>query len=254
MRKVRRVEEAEVIHEFLRNEFYQSEFHRDRQQFEKLVLEADLTNKHENAIRRALLFRRRGHMWRELPPDTQWWEVELEPEDLKQIRVFPRAQWRTVSNGSFLLSDIVQRIRTRKFHGSTRDFISKVQALSYQLRMDHGSSGVLLIGVDEARPFTILEGNHRLTAALLASSELVHTRFKVLCGMSPHMEESCWYRTDIPNLWRYAKNRLRNFWHDREADVTRLLPGDAKAAVAAGSRPMSAQNTLAPNSAADSPK
>ena len=35
-----------------------------------------------NAIRRALLFRRRGHMWRELPSDTQWWEVTLEADDL----------------------------------------------------------------------------------------------------------------------------------------------------------------------------
>ncbi len=254
MRKVRQVEEAEVIHEFLRNEFYQSEFHRDRKRFERLVLEADLTNERENAIRRALLFRRRGHMWRELPPDTQWWEVELEPEDLKRIRVFPRAQWRAVSNGSFLLSDIVERIRTRRFHGRTRDFIAKVQALSYRLLTDRYSSCVLLIGMDEAKSFTILEGNHRLTAALLASPELVHTRFTVLCGMSAHMRESCWYRTDIPNLWRYAKNRLRNFWHDREADVSRLLPADAKLAAAAGSRPITTQNTLAPNSAADSPK
>src|SRR5581483_1091391 len=73
MKRLRRVTEAEVISEFLRNEFYSEEFQHDRTRFESLVLEPDLGNEHENAVRRALLFRRRGHMWRELPTDTAWW-------------------------------------------------------------------------------------------------------------------------------------------------------------------------------------
>jgi hypothetical protein len=184
------------------------------------VLEADTTNEHDNAIRRALLFRRRGHMWRELPPDTQWWQIEIGPEDLDKIRVFPRAQWRKVSNGSFRLSDIVRRIKTERFRGKTRDFIAKVQSLSYRLRVSKDDSSVMLIGIDENHPLTILEGNHRLTAALLASPTLLQERFKIFCGFSPNMGDSCWYETNLPNLWRYAKNRARNFRYDREADVT----------------------------------
>ncbi len=42
MKRLRRVTEAEVIAEFLKNEFYQEEFHHDREQFEQLVLGADL--------------------------------------------------------------------------------------------------------------------------------------------------------------------------------------------------------------------
>ncbi len=68
MKRLRHVTEAEVIAEFLKNEFYQEEFHRDREQFEQLVLGADLTDEAANTLRRALLFRRRGHLWRELPP------------------------------------------------------------------------------------------------------------------------------------------------------------------------------------------
>ena len=222
MKRVRRVLEAEVVAEFLKNEFYQEEFHRDRRHFERLVLEADVSNEVENAVRRALLFRRRGHMWRELPQDTQWWEVQLEPDDLARIRVFPRAQWRQISSGSFLLSDIVQRIRTGDFNGKVRDFIAKVQSLSYQLRVARERSGVILIGVDESHPMTILEGNHRLTAACLASPELLELRFRVLAGFSPRMVESCWYETNLANLWRYARNRIKNVY-DREADLNRAL-------------------------------
>jgi len=223
MKKLRRITEAEVIAEFLKNEFYQEEFHRDRSNFEQLVLEADVTNETENALRRALLYRRRGHMLRELPADTQWWEVQIEASDLNLVRVFPRAQWRRVAGGSFLLRDIVERIRTVRFSGRTRDFISKVQALSYRIRLEKDASSVMLIGVDEERPFTILEGNHRLTAALLAGQGVLEQRFRVLCGLSHNMAQSCWYETNLENLWRYAKNRMRNLFYDKDADISRVL-------------------------------
>ena len=222
MKRLRRVNEPEVIAEFLKNEFYQGEFHTDRDQFERLVMEADVSNAQENALRRALLFRRRGHMWRELPADTQWWQVEFEQEDLRLIRVFPRAQWRRVSNGSFQLADIVDRIRKVKFTGKTREFIAKVQSLSYRMRHEKDTSSVLLIGIDEEKPLTILEGNHRLTAALLAGPELLQSNFQVLCGFSPNMGDSCWYETNFPNLWRYAQNRFRNLFYDKDADIRRV--------------------------------
>lgn len=223
MKRLRPVGEAEVISEFLKNEFYREEFHHDREQFEHLVMSADITNADENALRRALLFRRRGHMWRELPADTQWWQVQLGPADLERIRVFPRAHWRKISNGSFQLGHIVERIRDGAFQGETQDYITRIQSLSYRLRLEYDNSTVLLIGIDENHPVTILEGNHRLTAALLASPTILQTRFRVLCGMSPRMTESCWYETNLANLWRYAKNRLRNF-RDHEADIEKLLP------------------------------
>ncbi len=223
MKRLRQVTEAEVIAEFLKNEFYQEEFQHDREQFEQLVLGADLADQAGNALRRALLFRRRGHMWRELPGDTQWWEVQIEPQDLERLRVFPRAQWRKMADGNFLLKDIVRRIKSKPFRGRTRDYIAKVQALSYQLRNHQDNSAVLLIGVDDERPVTVLEGNHRLTAALLASIDVLQDRFRVYCGFSERMSESCWYQTNMPNLWRYGRNRVRNLFYDPDADVERLM-------------------------------
>jgi hypothetical protein len=227
MKKLRKVTEAEVIAEFLKNEFYQEEFHEDREQFEQLVLGAEITDETGNALRRALLFRRRGHLWRELPADTAWWEVQIEPEDLQRVRVFPRGKWRRVADNSFLLTDVVRRIKTRSFRGGTRHFITKVQALSYHLRNHEDTSAVLLIGIDDEKPVTVLEGNHRLTAALVASAEVLQNRFRVFCGLSPHMAGSCWYETSATNLWRYVRNRLRNLFYDPDADVERLIKGEA---------------------------
>lgn len=217
----RRITEAEVLAEFLKNEFYQKQYDDDREKFESIVLDPDLTDESQNSIRRALLYRRRGHMWRELPKDTLWYEAEIDAEDLKRIRVFPRAHWRKISNGSFLLNEIVKRIRDSAI-GKNDPAFSKIQLLRYRLQRDSVSSAVLLIGVNEEQPFTILEGNHRLAAAMLVSPRLVQTGFRVLCGLSPRMYESCWYDTNIPNLWTYLKNRLNNLV-DKEADVERVL-------------------------------
>lgn len=224
MKRIRRATEAEVIAEFLKNEFYQEEFHHDRDRFEHLVMDADIQDDCQNALRRALFFRRRGPMWRELPLDTEWWEVQLEAQDLEQVHVFPRAHWRTLADGDFRLPSVVDRIRMRRFPGKISDFISKIQSLSYHLRFTTRPTSVLLIGIDETKPVVIFEGNHRLTAALLNSPALLENRFRVYFGMSSKMTQSCWYRTNFPNLVRYAKNRLRHLWYDRDADIERLLP------------------------------
>lgn len=252
MKKLRRVSEAEVISEFLRNEFYQEEFHHDRQRFEDLVLNPDLSDEDSNALRRALLFRRRGHMWREIPADTTWWEVEVGAEDLDRVRVFPRAQWRKVANGSFLLKDIAERIRHQRFYGKTRDFVTRVQALSYKLRQTDDQSAVLLIGLDDTNPVTVLEGNHRLTAALLASPEVLRSRFRVFCGLSPRMSESCWYQTNVSNLWRYAKNRGRNLFYDLDADVERLMNGAVHAVDTVAQQATSAASVAVSDTVANS--
>ena len=94
--RLRPASEEEVIAEFLKNEFYQPEFHPYWQRLhEKVVFFPDLTDERENSLRRALLFRRHGRMWRELPPDTQWFSVTIEPSDLsrgERLSTFPVAR------------------------------------------------------------------------------------------------------------------------------------------------------------------
>jgi len=218
MRRIQRITEHEVIAEFLKSEFYHQEFVSYRRSFEHLVFQGDVTDTNENALRHALLYRRRGHMLQELPVDTEWWEVQVELSDMKSIRVIPRAQWRRVASGSFLLCEVAERIRTQHFTGSARECAKKVHAISLSLRRRENLGCVLLIGIDESNAFTILDGNHRLTSALLECSSVPKDQLRVVCGFSPRMYECCWYETNIPNLWHYAKNRIRSLF-SKEADI-----------------------------------
>ncbi len=218
------IEEDEVIAEFLRNEFYHPEFHRYWQRLEKIVLSPDFQDADQNALRRALLFRRRGRMWRELPADTQWWEVELDPADLARVRVFPRSHWRKIANSNFTLGEIAQNIRARAGHGLNGDFLAKIRSLSTLLREEkRRATVILMIGIDESSPLTIIEGNHRMVAAMLLSPHTVCLRFRFVCGFSPRMAECCWYKTDISTLWRYTKNTFRYLNRDRDAALEDML-------------------------------
>jgi hypothetical protein len=218
------IEEDEVIAGFLRNEFYHPEFHRYWDRLEKIVLDPDFLDTDQNALRRALLCRRRGRMWREFPANTQWWEVELKPDDLARVRIFPRSHWRTIAHGSFALVEVAENIRNRARRGVGGDFLAKVRSLSTYLRDESGPvTVILMIGIDEFSPLTIVEGNHRMVAAMLLSPHIACRRFRFICGFSPRMAECCWYKTDISTLWRYTKNTVRFLRRDQDAAIEGLI-------------------------------
>ena len=223
--KLRRVEEDEVIAEFVRAEFYQPEFDPYREKYGPIVYHPDLSSEGENAIRRALLFRRRGRMWREIPQDTVWWQVDLHGDDLARIRAFPRKQWRSFAEGSFFLRDMIERIRKKVQSREPSQFSLKMRSVIEDLGEDAVPDSVLLIGVDERSPLTIIEGNHRMAAAMMISPSDVHRRFRFYCGLSPNMTQCCWYQTDLVTLSRYATNIVRYMFQDRDYFIQRALRG-----------------------------
>lgn len=222
LRLRRPLTEAEVVAEFLQGEFHHDKFNEYRNQFEYVVRHPDLSSPRENSVRQALLFLRRGAMWRELPRDTQWFEVDLVPEHLARIRFFPRAQWRRVANGSFYLKDVVKRIRLKLDNSVQGEFFDKLRRLSSSEDDEGVSHTVLLIGSDEHSPLTILDGNHRMAAAMLNQYPSSWRRFRFVCGLSPKMTHCCWYDSNLTTLLLYFKNLVRYFSYDPDSDIGRF--------------------------------
>jgi len=227
LRLRRMLTEDETIAEFLRSEFHHPEFDGYRQQFDYLVRKPDLKSVRENALRQALLFLRRGAMWRELPEDTKWFEVELTKADLERIRFFPRAHWRRVAQGSFYLTDVIERIRLMLVNFPDTEiphdeFIEKLTRLTRLVRQGFTNPTILMIGVDSRGPLTILDGNHRMAAVLLAESPSTLKGLRFICGLSPKMTRCCWYYTNVNTLLRYLRNLLRYLSYDPESDIGRF--------------------------------
>jgi len=226
LHRIRRIDENEVIAEFLQSEFFQEEYKEYRDTYAHLVSQPDLSDDRENAIRRALLFHRRGRLWRELPEDTEWWEVELDRQAVQRIRIFARNHWLRYGAPTFLLLDTVETVRSRIRHQSRDPFIVKLRSLSNEMADNAEYSSVILISINQSTPFTILEGNHRMTAATLLDPGNVHRRFRFICGFSPRMAECCWYRTDVSTLWRYGVNTLAYYLIDRHKLTTAVLKAE----------------------------
>ena len=225
LRVLRSLDEHEVIADFLRSEFHHPEFN-DYQEFRHLVVAPDLESHRENALRRALLFLRRGAMWRELPEDTKWFQVSLTASDLERIRFFPRAQWRRVSQGSFYLNDMIESLRLKLQESSDDDFFRKLARMTNSVQESLVNPTVLLIGVDAQGPLTILDGNHRIAAAMLAQPPAEMESFQFICGFSRSMTRCCWYRTNVNTLSRYLTNLVRYVFYDPESDIGRFQESD----------------------------
>ena len=219
----RRVSEDEVIAEFLKNDWQCPEFRDYQGAVARLLTTSNFADPIENQMRRALLFIRHGALWRELPRGTEWFEAEIRGADLHRIRVFPRAQWRKLAHGDFSITQVAERITDAAYRQvTTQSFRKKIEDLRDHVAQNAAAGAILIIGLSENAPFTILDGNHRLVAALLTSPETV-CRLRFFCGLSPRMAQCCWYRTNLTTLLRYASNLLRCVVHDPEGRLAQLL-------------------------------
>jgi hypothetical protein len=209
MKRIGRVVEPEVIAEFLRNEYFRPEYDCDRERFAAVVHTPDLNDEHENHTRKALFYRRRSTLWRELPRDTEWWEVALEPEDVPKLMIFPRAHWCRIAAEDYNLLRTVERIRQDRVDPRCAAKIADIKALSENIENAAAAKTVLLIGVNDRQPFRILEGNHRIAAAFLHDPQTLLENFRVVAGFSPRMRQCCWYDTNLYTLARYLRSRIQ---------------------------------------------
>ncbi len=216
------VSEDEVIAEFLKSEFKNPAFRTYQDSMRDIVYQPNFEDASENQKRKALLFIRHLALWKELPEGTNWYEVEVRETDLSHVRVFPRAQWLNLARGNFSITEVVERMRARQSVEESA-FLSKIDNIRERLQNDDDNLGtVILIGVSENEPLTILDGNHRMVASILATPRRVQ-KLRFLCGLSPRMKECCWYNTNLVTLSRYGRNVLKHALRDPEAELARLL-------------------------------
>lgn len=209
IKRIRRVSEEEVIAIFLRGEFHYPEFDRDRERFAAVVNDLARSGRGEADARRSLLFRRRGHVWRELPNDTQWWEVEVEAEDVRRMNVFTRRHWKRMDPKDHSVPTFAAGMRSPRV--SRIPAVEAAKIFSLQERISEGCAGndtILLVGIEEQQPTTILEGNKRVIAAYLADPGSVASRLRFLLGMSPDMSKCISYEHTSANFRNYLWHRL----------------------------------------------
>jgi O-antigen/teichoic acid export membrane protein len=221
VRLLRPVTEDQVIAEFLNSDLNHPDF-QDMDRAHGLISEPNQHHTDVIAKRRALLLAKRRSLWEELPSKTEWHEVKINEDALDLIRVFPRSQWRTLARGNYSVVRVTESLRSGQYTLDNR-FLSKIATLAEQLSHREGELGtVILLGIHERGPLTVLDGNHRLVAALLSSPAGL-SKLRFMCGFSPRMTQCCWYKTNLSTLVRYGKHILARAVRDPKAEYRRIF-------------------------------
>lgn len=218
IRLIRPVSEDEVIAEFLKSDFRHPQFREYHDSLGGIVAQPNLNDSAENATRRALLFKRHLPLWTEVPRDTSWYEVEINRSEIEFVRAFPRAQWRKLARGNYSVTKVSARLNEQR-SSLPKQFLFKIDGITDDI--SHGRNGfgaVILIGKSDSEPLTVLDGNHRLVAALQADPQRVET-LRFVCGLSPRMEQCCWYRTSLFTLCRYGWHGIVRGMRGREKEI-----------------------------------
>jgi hypothetical protein len=148
----------------------------------RIVDEADLSDFVQNSVRASLLANVRGSLLALIPRDTQWFEVQkLRSQHFGQLRAINFPEWNSPDDANEL-----DKVAIRK---------------PIPLRAPPSAwEAPILWGHDKAGPFTVLEGNHRMTALAACEEERSHCSVTVFVGLS--VELCRWHLEDAPALRR----------------------------------------------------
>jgi hypothetical protein len=195
MQVIRPSSEAEMVALFLRGELESERFgSRVRSAVaEHLLLEPDLEDERQNAVRSAALTELRGYESREglfhgFPDDMRWEWAALTPDEVLAVRYIEYDYWVELSGGSRLPLDAAERIRAgiTVFRVPNDGFFELADGLATREIPE-----LIVVGNDGTR-LVVLEGHARLTAFALRPDALPPA-LEVLLGRSPRIASwACW--------------------------------------------------------------
>jgi hypothetical protein len=137
---------------------------------------ADLGDFVQNSLRASLLWQVRGFLFQHVPHDIEWHEVShLRCEHFWQLLNVHHFDWSRYAATNRL--EEVAQVRGEPLRGAPDEWPPPI-----------------LFGHDRDGPFTILEGNHRLSALASAPAERQNWRTIALVGLTPR--RCGWHRPD----------------------------------------------------------
>ncbi len=201
MRTIRPSNEAEVIAEFLRQEYASRDRYgalldaclRDKGMPARLIADPDLTDHDENAARRRLLGRYRGYGTDEPSYLTgfptvgvEWVWAGLSQDEVLNVRYIRYAYWTALSAGTRSPTVAADRIHAgiEVYGVGNAGFLALAARLREGLRVPPLIVATALATATGAKGLVVLEGHGRLTGYALAPAA-IPDELEVLVGASP---------------------------------------------------------------------
>ncbi|MBI3933216.1 MAG: hypothetical protein HY316_00900 [Acidobacteria bacterium] len=187
MQAIRSVTDDEVYHQFLKSEFDCLD-PESQNKIRPFVLNPDFNDILQNFWRRKVLYGRRWPLLAQLPDPVEWRFGTQEYTDLEHLYIIKNCGWDVICPSNLL--------RTVRYpEGCPLDRKVRIERILPQVARSDFDRTLILIGVEADGPYTILDGNHRAVAMLLASREgkLRDANIPLFLGLSPRMRSCFWY-------------------------------------------------------------
>lgn len=193
------VSDDQMIAEFIAAEVDSSRFAAIRQILnernipEESVRDTSIKNKEVNDLRRQLLKMTRGYeansyLFTNFPEDTDWYLVEIEPQDFDNIKYGKHETWVNLTKGSRLLTDGAKEIVDDKVSLSG---FSHIPIIAVNHLRGATFPKIILAKCNNEESIVLVEGHSRATAFAMNASSLYRPVLAIL-GTS-----------DTMNRWAY---------------------------------------------------
>lgn len=128
---------------------------------------ANLEDETENSKREDLLLHKYGRsaIIDKLPGDLDWFEIEIEDQDLDRVFILPVLDWFMDTGKTFQLKNVPSNLspnrghRLANFPQMPTTHHQKIQEMTAS--SDVGKDDIIMISSSNSGPFTIIDGTHR---------------------------------------------------------------------------------------------
>ena len=152
-----------------------------------MVTQPDLADAAQNERRSSLLARRRG--WRTdrflfvgFPWDLCWQVVEIDADDIPNLRYANTPEWAGLSRGTLLPSVGAKRIGAGDPTIAAEAHVDAITAIATRIRNGESLPPAIAMGTPSGTLIVFVEGHARITAHLLAD---VPNPFRLIYGCAP---------------------------------------------------------------------
>lgn len=194
MKLIRKIQEDEMVAEFLKAEITSKRFVNEvRREIKKyhipnrIIKNPNLKNADENQIRKRILGAYRGYgkkkqLFDNFPSKVVWKRIFLKPKELVLVRYINFDYWVKLSNQTRLPTDAARSIKAgiEVFGVSNQNFLDAAKALRHGKKFPP----LILIAKNSRSRMVVLEGNLRLTAYLL-EPKAIPDEIEAIIGYSP---------------------------------------------------------------------
>ena len=194
MKLKNRLTKEEFESEFLKGEWYKSQYDPVRNQYSPTIDNPDLQNPKHNQVINQLLWAFRKPLLEKIPTNIEWWEADLEDKDFENALIIRETDWENTFGNLKRIKDVSKAI-SEGIEDKGVGF-TMIREIQKNIGTHPFSERIIMISESGSSTPSIIEGNHRVLAfqlELIENGTSLHIPKTAIIGTSPNIRICPWW-------------------------------------------------------------